>query len=329
VTWTSPGRLTGWPATCGRCSPRRPGPARVVLRRRLAWPRRGFRHLLQVGRPRPARAAVVRLAPARGAGRDRHRPGPRTARSRFGRLPGRAAAPGEAPRGRRTRRAAGGAAGADAARPAPDRPAGSPGALLAPRQGQARRSRAGRHGRGPRASRADRPYTFGDRFDLHIERTLRNAISRRLSASTTSPLDAPALGRAPGAGGDADRSPGAGPARAGVRLPVRLQPEDFEIEQTSSSRAVPRSVARPLALDADEGQLPRGEKGRHGDAFTDLDSIPARLPRHCGFLRDRPRDPGVRSARGVLDFVYGTNMQHALLLGRRLLAAMPARARSS
>ena len=64
-----------------------------------------------------------------------------------------------------------------------------------PRQDGPARDRA--HGRGPRAGYETKPYEFGDPFNLHIERTVRNALQR-----------------------------------TGGGTPVHLTPDDFEVERT-------------------------------------------------------------------------------------------------
>ena len=100
-----------------------------------------------------------------------------------------------------------------------------------------------------------KPYEFGDPFNLHIERTVRNAIRR-----------------------------------TGGGTPVRLTPDDFEIEQTEQLvRSSHRADARPVAVDADARQLPRRQEGGDGAALAHLDAVPARLPRHRRLQRGGPR----------------------------------------
>ena len=117
-----------------------------------------------------------------------------------------------------------------------------------------------------------KPYEFGDPFNLQIERTVRNAIRR-----------------------------------TGGGTPVRLTPDDFEIEQTEQSGAqLHRAHARPVAVDADARQLPRRQEGGHGPALADLDAVPAGLPRDRGLQRGRPRDHAGAAARGVV----GLRLRH-------------------
>ena len=57
---------------------------------------------------------------------------------------------------------------------------------------------------------------------------------------------------------------------------------------------------RPVAVDADARQLPRGEEGRDGVALADLLAVPPRLPRHRRLLRSRARAQARAPARGVV-----------------------------
>ena len=129
-------------------------------------------------------------------------------------------------------------------------------------------------------------YEFGDPFNLQIERTIRNAI-----------------------------------ARSGGGTPVRLTPDVFEIEQTetlvrsSTVLMLDMSLSMPMRdnfLSAKKvamalyslisSQFPRDFLGIVGFSETAYEIKPADLPEVSW------------------DFVYGTNMQHAFLLSRRMLA---------
>ena len=131
-----------------------------------------------------------------------------------------------------------------------------------------------------------KPYEFGDPFNLSIERTIRNAI-----------------------------------ARSGGGTPVRLTPDDFEIERTetlirsSTVLMVDLSLSMPMRdnfLAAKKvamalhslisSQFPRDYLGLVG--FSEVARIiePHELPEVSW------------------DFVYGTNMQHGFQLSRQLLA---------
>ncbi|RMH79775.1 MAG: hypothetical protein D6683_05805, partial [Actinomyces sp.] len=151
--------------------------------------------------------------------------------------------------------------------------------------------RAGRHelhrsGSGHEREYDTRPYAYGDPFALHIERTLRNAITR-----------------------------------AGPGTPVRLHPDDFEIERTEHEVRVSTVLLLDLSLSMPmrdnflpakkvamalhaliSGQYPRDYLGMVSFSEVAREIAPERLP------------------EVTWDYVYGTNMQHALVLARRLLA---------
>jgi uncharacterized protein with von Willebrand factor type A (vWA) domain len=131
-----------------------------------------------------------------------------------------------------------------------------------------------------------KPYEFGDPFNLSIEKTIRNAIGRQ-----------------------------------GSGTPVRLTPDDFEIEQTetlvraSTVLMLDMSLSMPMRdnfLSAKKvamalyslisSQFPRDYLGVVGFSETAREIKPTDLPEVSW------------------DFVYGTNMQHAFLLSRRMLA---------
>ncbi len=164
-------------------------------------------------------------------------------------------------------------------------------------------------GQGNERAESTRPYEFGDPFNLDIERTVRNAIRREAER-----LDAEGGAAGVGAGG------GAG-ARAGVRFPVRLHPDDFEIERTehltqcSTVLLVDLSLSMPMRdnfLAAKKvamalhslisSQFPRDYLGIVGFSEVAREIKPQELPEVSW------------------DFVYGTNMQHAFVLARRMLA---------
>jgi uncharacterized protein with von Willebrand factor type A (vWA) domain len=149
----------------------------------------------------------------------------------------------------------------------------------------------GRHqieriGVGAERSYQTKPYEFGDPFNLSIERTIRNALGR-----------------------------------GGTGTPVKLTPDDFEIEQTetlvrsSTVLMLDLSLSMPMRdnfLSAKKvamalhslisSMYPRDFLGIVGFSETAYEIKPEKLPEVSW------------------DFVYGTNMQHAFLLSRRMLA---------
>jgi len=142
-----------------------------------------------------------------------------------------------------------------------------------------------RSGAGHERTYQTKPYEWGDPFNLHIEKTIRNAIVR------------------------------------GETAPVRLSPEDFEIEQTEH---VVRS-STVLMLDLSLSMPMR-------DNFLPAKKVAMAL--HSLISMQYPRDylgiVGFSEVARILtaeqlpevswDFVYGTNMQHGFQLARQLLA---------
>ncbi len=143
-----------------------------------------------------------------------------------------------------------------------------------------------RSGIGHERSDEHKPYEFGDPFALDVEETVRNALRR-----------------------------------AGPGTPVRLSPEDFEVTQMEQ---MARS-ATVLMLDLSLSMPMR-------DNFLAAKKVAVAL--HALISSQFPRDflaiVGFSEAARELrpaqlpevswDFVYGTNMQHAFILARRLLA---------
>ncbi|MCC5953914.1 MAG: VWA domain-containing protein [Acidimicrobiia bacterium] len=130
-----------------------------------------------------------------------------------------------------------------------------------------------------------KPYEYGDPFNLQIERTVRNAV-----------------------------------ARSGAGVPVRLAPEDFEVERTehitrsNTVLLLDLSLSMPMRdnfLPAKKvamalhslisSQFPRDYLGIVGFSDVAVTIRPEQLP------------------EVAWDFRYGTNMQHALQLARQQL----------
>ncbi len=136
--------------------------------------------------------------------------------------------------------------------------------------------------------RADetKPYEFGDPFNLNIERTIRNALGRQ-----------------------------------GGGTPVRLTPEDFEVERTELTVQASTVLMIDLSL-----SMPMR------DNFLPAKKVAMAL--HHLITTQYPRDfiglVGFSEvARPIVahelpevswDFVYGTNMQHGFMLARKMLA---------
>jgi uncharacterized protein with von Willebrand factor type A (vWA) domain len=129
-------------------------------------------------------------------------------------------------------------------------------------------------------------YEFGDPFNLHIERTIRNAIRR-----------------------------------TGGGTPVRLSPEDFEVERTEqiirSSTVLMLDLS--LSMPMRDNFLPAKKVAMALHAL-----ISSQFPRDylgiVGFSEVARELKAEQLPEVSWDFVYGTNMQHAFQISRRLLA---------
>jgi uncharacterized protein with von Willebrand factor type A (vWA) domain len=176
-----------------------------------------------------------------------------------------------------------------------------------------RRDRVGEHpvasaGIGHDRSDETKAYEYGDPMRLDVQKTLRNALLR--SSSSSEPLHE--VGSRP-----ASLS---GSGRSRSRLPIALVPDDFEIEQSehlstaSTVLAVDLSLSMPMRdnfLAAKKvamalqsliaSRYPRDYLGLVGFSATAREIQPRELPEVSW------------------DFAYGTNLQHALALSRRML----------
>jgi len=170
-----------------------------------------------------------------------------------------------------------------------------------------------------------KPYELGDSFNLHIERTMRNALRRQVAGGALAEPRAPGVPGAPGVAGE-PRAPGvAGEPRApgvpGVQFPIRLSVEDFEIERTEHQTQCATALLVDLSL-----SMPMRENflAAKKVALAMQALISGRFPRdYLGIIgfSERAREIRPEELPAVSwDYVYGTNMQHALLLARRLLA---------
>jgi uncharacterized protein with von Willebrand factor type A (vWA) domain len=143
-----------------------------------------------------------------------------------------------------------------------------------------------RFGIGHERTYESKQYEYGDPFNLDLHRTIRNAVRR-----------------------------------GGTGTPVRLQPDDFEIERTETLT----KSSTVLMLDLSMSMPMR-------DNFLPAKKVAMAL--HSLITSQFPRDylgiVGFSEVARIIepeqlpevswDFVYGTNMQHGFLLARQLLA---------
>ncbi len=143
-----------------------------------------------------------------------------------------------------------------------------------------------RTGQGHERDFETKPYEFGDPFNLSVEKTLRNAVTR-----------------------------------TGGGIPIRLHPDDFEIESTEQQVRSSTVLMLDLSL-----SMPMR------DNFLPAKKVAMAL--HALITSRYPRDFfGLVSFSEVAreikpehlpevswDYVYGTNMQHGFQLARRMLA---------
>jgi uncharacterized protein with von Willebrand factor type A (vWA) domain len=146
--------------------------------------------------------------------------------------------------------------------------------------------RVERSGLGHERSNEHKPYEFGDPFALNVEETVRNALRRQ-----------------------------------GAGTPVRLSAEDFEVEQMEQ---LSRS-ATVLMLDLSLSMPMRDNFLAAKKVAVALHAlISSQFPRDflaiVGFSEVARELKASQLPEVSWDFVYGTNMQHAFLLARRLLA---------
>ena len=153
------------------------------------------------------------------------------------------------------------------------------------------RDRMGRHqvdrsGVGHERAYETKPYEFGDPFNLSIERTVRNALQR-----------------------------------TGGGTPVRLSPDDFEIERTESLTRTSTVLMLDLSL-----SMPMRDNflAAKKVAMALHSLISTQYPRDflgiVGFSEVARELKAEQLPEVSWDFVYGTNMQHAFQISRRLLA---------
>ena len=156
------------------------------------------------------------------------------------------------------------------------------------------RDRLGRHpadrtGPGQERAHETKPYEFGDLFHLSIERTVRNALHR-----------------------------------CGGGTPVRLAPEDFEVERTEALTRTSTVLMLDLSL-----SMPMRDNflAAKKVAMALHALISSRFPQDylglVGFSEVARPLRAEQLPEVSWDFEFGTNMQHGLALSRRLLATRP------
>ncbi len=144
-----------------------------------------------------------------------------------------------------------------------------------------------RSGVGHERNYLTKPYEFGDNFQLHIGETVRNAIRR-----------------------------------TGGGTPVRLHPDDFEIEQTEKQVRSSTVLMLDLSLSMPmrDNFLPAKKVAM---ALHSL--ISSQFPRDFLGLVSFSETARVLQPQELpevsWDFVYGTNMHHGFSLARKMLAA--------
>lgn len=153
--------------------------------------------------------------------------------------------------------------------------------------------RLDRSGQGGEREETSKPFAFGDPFHLDLRATLGNSLRRAENA--------------PSARGAA---------------PLRLRPDDFEVYRTEHTT----STATVLLLDMSRSMLLRGCYLAAKRVAIALDAlIGTEFPRDhlsiVGFAYTaRELRPDALASLSFDGFEYGTNLQHALQVSRRILA---------
>ncbi len=163
--------------------------------------------------------------------------------------------------------------------------------------------RIDRAGRGTERGDGTKPFEFGDAFDLDLRETLVNALGR--------PENSPAAWS-----GDLQPTP------AGVTRAIRLAASDFAVHRTEESTR----TSTVLLVDLSRSMLLRGCFVAAKKVAVALDTlIRTQYPRDdltvIGFAYyAREIRPGALAELSWHGYEYGTNLQHGLLLARRVLA---------
>ncbi len=131
-----------------------------------------------------------------------------------------------------------------------------------------------------------KPYEYGDPFNLHLSQTVHNAIRR-----------------------------------SGSGVPVRLAPDDFEVVETEAltRSATALLVDLSMSMPMRDNFVPAKKMAM---ALHTL--ISSRFPRDflgiIGFCEVAREIKPEELPTAMWDYVYGTNLQHALLMARKMLA---------
>ncbi len=153
------------------------------------------------------------------------------------------------------------------------------------------RDRIGAHGTeaagvGHERAYETKAYEWGDPFNLSIERTVRNAIGRQ-----------------------------------GSGTPVGLSPEDFEVERTESTTRTSTVLLLDLSLSMEfRGNFLAAKKVAMAMHALITSRYPTDYLGLVGFGERAQLLTPAQLPEVSWDYSYGTNMHHALLLARRLLA---------
>jgi uncharacterized protein with von Willebrand factor type A (vWA) domain len=153
------------------------------------------------------------------------------------------------------------------------------------------RDRMGRHtvealGTGHERTYETKSYEWGDPFNLSIERTVRNAVGR-----------------------------------AGPGTPVRLSPDDFEVERTETLTRTSTVLALDLSLSMEfrENFLPAKKVAMALHSLI-TGQYPTDYLGLVGFSEIARELKASQLPEVSWDYTYGTNMHHALLLARKMLS---------
>ncbi|CAN5661253.1 VWA domain-containing protein [soil metagenome] len=145
-------------------------------------------------------------------------------------------------------------------------------------------------GPGHEAMDESRPYEFGDPFRLDLQRTLRNAMLRRS-------------------------------AEGSAGLPVRLAPDDFEIERTEHESRAATVLMLDLSMSMPmEGRFVPAKKVAMALQALITSQFPHDYLGVVVFSETARVIRGEQIPEASWDYVYGTNMHHAFTLARQLLS---------